>query len=337
MLIGLVVVPFALTGRPASVVQAALVYLLVIPLYPLTLYPLAVLQGRLSFGSFNIARVVVHVGYSGIVALIWLVGRLDVATATTASLIATLGGCIATLYLAWVQGYLTWRPASFSFLRLLRFGVKTHIGNVAGIIGGRLDVLFLSFLPLATVLGHYSVATAIASGIGLVPNAVSLLLYPAFSQDAIHDRPRRLSRVLLLGVLVTIVGLPLALILVSPLLPLVFGTAFAPAVPIAQVLMGGYLLKGWAAMLTAVVRGVGHPFTASLGDILNLLTFAPLLVILVRPASGLGAAVALTAASAVQVAWLTIHAFRLTGLNIGSMLEAWTSELNRYARGTEAS
>jgi O-antigen/teichoic acid export membrane protein len=323
VLVGLVVIPFVLAGKPGEVLHAALVYLLVIPLHPLTLYPLAVLQGRLSFGAFNLARVVVHVAYTGLVAAIWLLGGLDVFTAMAASLLATLGGCIVTIYLAWAKGYFRWKSAPLSLRPLLRFGTKIHMGNVAGIVSGRLDFLFLSYLPLATVLGHYAVATAVASGLALVPNAAGLLLYPAFSRDASQDRPRRLSRVLLLGALLTIVLLPLGLILVPPLLPTVFGTAFQSAVPIAEILMGGYLLRGWAAMLTAVVRGAGHPLTASFGDVLNLVTFVPLLIVLVLPASGIGAAVALSAAAAVQVTWLGIQAFRLTGLSIGSMFETW--------------
>jgi O-antigen/teichoic acid export membrane protein len=330
MLVGLIILPVALTGKPAFVLHAAFLYLLVIPLYPLTLYPLAVLQGRLSFGSFNVARIVVHIGYAALVMVLWLFGRLDVFAAMAASLVATLMSCIASLSLVLLHGYVDWRPTSWLFRSLLSFGAKVHVGNVAGVIGTRLDVLLLSFLPLATALGHYSVATSVASSVALIPNAVSLLLYPAVSRDLPHARPQRLSRVLLVGTVLTVAFVPLALILVSPVVPLVFGAAFRSAVPIAQVLIAGYLLRGWAAMLAAVVRGAGHPFTASLGDVFNVVVFAPLLVILVPAASGIGAGMALTAAAAVQVTWLGVQAFRLTGLTGRSMFETWTAELRRW-------
>jgi O-antigen/teichoic acid export membrane protein len=331
MLIGLIVLPFALAGKPAYVIQDAVIYLVVIPLNPLSLYPLAVLQGRLSFSSFNLVRLLVNVAYTAFVVILWALGSLSVFAAMAASLAATFATCGVSLYLVWAHGYVNWRPASWLFRSLLTFGLKIHVGNIAGILGTRLDILFLSFLSSAAVLGHYTVATSVASGIALVPNAVSMILYPAFSRDAPSDRPRRLSRLLLVGTALTVVVVPAAIILVWPLIPFVFGNAFRSAVPIAQLLVGGYLLRGWSAVFAAVVRGSGHPFTASVGDVLNIVAFAPLLMVLARPTFGTGAAIALTGAAAVQVAWLGIQAFRCTGLTIESMFGTWLTELKHYA------
>src|SRR6266851_6674668 len=56
MVIGVLFLPLLLSGSSTSVLYGALLYLLIIPLHPPTLYPNGVLQGARDLRAFNIAR-----------------------------------------------------------------------------------------------------------------------------------------------------------------------------------------------------------------------------------------------------------------------------------------
>lgn len=330
MAVGLVILPVVLAGKPGSVLDASRLYLLVIPLNTLAVLPLAVFQGRFAIGPFNLGRLFVHVAYTALVVALWLLGRLDVFSAVLASLAATFAAFLAIAALARAHHHLIWKPKSWSFTALLGFGSKVHVGNVAGLVAMRLDVLALSLLPSTTALGSYVVATAVASSISLIPSAVSLLAYPTFSRDLPSARAVRLSRILLLGIALTIVIVPLAVVMTPILLPVIFGQPFKSAVIASQVLLVGYAFRGWASILAAVVRGAGRPLTASVGDVLNVLTLGSLLAVLVPFSAGIGAAVAVVGAATIQVVWLLIQSFRSTGLSVNYMFENWMGDVKSF-------
>jgi hypothetical protein len=94
--IGWVVVNIVLRDKP--VLPDAQFYLWFIPLNLLTLYPSALLQGRMSMWSFNAIRGSVHIFYTAGLTLLWATHHVDVRSALSASLTANvvaLAFCVA--------------------------------------------------------------------------------------------------------------------------------------------------------------------------------------------------------------------------------------------------
>lgn len=330
--IGWLIVPHVLAGTASEVVDASLLYLLVIPLYPLTLYPLGFLQGRLLLGRFNIARICVHVIYTVALVALWAAQSVSIRSALIASLVATFVTCLITLWL--VARRLEIRPSlSLSIIRaLLAYGAKLHIGNVATLVTQRADLVALSVMAPAAVLGNYVVASSIGLGAALIPSAVSMVLFPIFSNQEKDSVPRGLARFLLAASGVTMIAGPVLAVALPWTLPYLFGSAFAAARATATVLVLAYLVRGWSQMVTAILRGTGAPFLASAGELIGLIVTAALLIRLVPGNGAYGAAIAVLAGASAALMWVLVQSFRTSRLTAPRMLSYWSADTIKFVR-----
>jgi len=336
LLLGVLVLPLLLGGK-AAVLSAAVFYLLIIPLYPLTLYPLSLLQGRMNLGAFNVARLSVHVAYTAFLVALWTQKAVTVRSALAASLVATAITAILSFWLIGHRRYWVWRVAAGEIRALIAFGAKLHLGNVATIIASKLDIVVLSIFASAQALGIYVVATAVGTVVGLVPAAIAMVLYPRFVRLSTADRQVTLSRLFLIGIAVTLSAGPLMVIALPHLIPFIFGGAFGSAVPVAGVLVVGYLIRGYNGMLVAMLRGAGRPLRASTGEMIGLILFAVCLPVLTRRFGSVGTATSLTIAAAATLVWMIFQAISATGLSVARIWSVWRGDVTWLALSSRGS
>jgi O-antigen/teichoic acid export membrane protein len=227
------------------------------------------------------------------------------------------------------RGYWTWHIDLGDLRALVTFGAKLHLGNVATIVASKLDIVVLSLYASAGVLGIYVVATALGTVVGLVPGAVALVLFPSFVRLSSAARQMTLARLLLIGSIVTFIAGPIMTIALPQLIPLVFGRAFLPAVPVAEVLVIGYLFRGYNGMLVAMLRGAGKPLQASTGELMGFVLFAICLPPLTGRFGSVGTATALTVAAAGTLGWLVVQACISTQLSLAGLWSSWKADLTR--------
>jgi O-antigen/teichoic acid export membrane protein len=326
LLLGSLLLPLFLAGKAATL-SAAFYYLLIIPLYPLTLYPISVLQGRMNLWAFNVARLSVHVAYTGFLIALWTQKAVTVRSALTASLAATAVTAMLSFWLIARRGHWVWRMDSDGLRALIAFGAKLHLGNVATIIASKLDIVVLTIFASAQALGIYVVATAVGTVVGLVPGAIAMVLYPRFVRLSTADRQMTLSRLLLVGITVTFSAGPVMVIALPRLIPFIFGKAFVSAVPVAAVLVVGYLIRGYNGMLVALLRGAGQPLRASTGEMIGLILFAGCLPVLTGRFGSAGTATALTIAAAATLVWMVIQAGSATRLSLPRLWSLWKADV----------
>lgn len=323
--IGWGVILLALHGKPTVAANAEF-YLWYIPLNLLTLYPGALLQGRMMMPSFNLVRASVHVSYTTCLALLWATHHLDVRAALFASLLAagmTLILCAAAV----LHGRFVALRISVSELRsLITLGLKLQLGNIAFLLGSRIDIILLSLLVPTRVLGAYVVASAVGALPLLIPSAASLVLYPLFSRQQRAQAGRAFARFMLLGLFVTVSGAPVVIFVSPPIVKLFFGGAFEPAVVIAQILGLASLLRGMGVMVSAVLRGLGAPVRASIGDVAALVVMAALMVPAIRFAQGEGAAVAVLLGTATALSWMTYQGLMVVRMTPIELVRRWGAE-----------
>jgi O-antigen/teichoic acid export membrane protein len=330
LLLGSLLLPLVLAGKAATL-SAAFYYLLIIPLYPLTLYPISVLQGRMNVRAFNVARLSVHVAYTAVLIGLWTQTAVTVRSALAASLAATVATAMLSFWLIARRGYWVWR-VDWNVLRaLIGFGAKLHLGNVATLIASKLDIVVLTILASAQALGMYVVATAVATVVGLVPGAIGMVLYPRFVRLSAVDRQITLSRLLLAGVAATLTVGPVMALVLPRLIPFIFGQAFGSAVAVAGVLVVGYLIRGYNGMLVAMLRGAGRPLRASIGEMIGLVLFAVCLPVLTGRFGSVGTATALTIAAAATLFWMIFQASSATRLSIPLLWSLWRADANWLA------
>jgi O-antigen/teichoic acid export membrane protein len=111
------------------------------------------------------------------------------------------------------------------------------------------------------------------------------------------------------------------------LIPFIFGKAFVSAVPVAAVLVVGYLIRGYNGMLVALLRGAGQPLRASTGEMIGLILFAGCLPVLTGRFGSAGTATALTIAAAATLVWMVIQAGSATRLSLPRLWSLWKADV----------
>lgn len=282
-------------------------------------------------GAFNVARLSVHVAYTGLLLALWAHQTLSVRSALTASLVAAAATAVLSYWLIGRRGYWVWRLVPSAFRSLFGFGARIHLGNVATILASKLDIVVLTLFVSAGALGTYIVASALGVVVAMVPGAIAIVLYPRFVHLSGPDRRITLSRLLLIAITVALTAGPVMLVALPRLIPLVFGKGFASGVPVAEILVLGYLCRGYSGMLVATLRGAGSPLRASSGEIIGLILFAALLPMLTWRFGTLGTAAALTLAAAAMLIWVVIQACSISHLSAGQLWLSWKADVASFA------
>ncbi len=210
---------------------------------------------------------------------------LTVASAAAAYLIGSLVGSL--LFLKVVRGmrrlvFERWRVVAAS-----RFGVKSWLSTVSATATNRLDQVLMAGLVSSRVLGLYAVAVTVASVTNGIIGAVSGAQYPRVAEGdgGIVARSSRVT--------MAIVGcVALMLAAASPwLMPVVFGSAFKDAVPMAIVLLVASVPMAGAFVLSSALTAANNPGSALRAELVALAFTLPALIAFLRDYGGLLAAI----------------------------------------------
>lgn len=174
------------------------------------------------------------------------------------------------------------------------YGMKSYAGSIAGQINVRVDQLLMSAIVPPVELGLYVVALAVAGMLGPFYSALAIVVLPrvTLAEDPI-TAGRRLVHHLQLGTLVAVPATIVALAAMPFALPLVFGAAFAGAVPAAEILLVAGLFQGANLVLSNGLFGLGRPGLVAVAQWSAVIVATVLLLLLLPRLGGVGAAVAL--------------------------------------------
>ena len=185
---------------------------------------------------------------------------------------------------------------------LISYGLRVWVGSIAGVLLLRLDQALIGPLSGTDVLGVYVVAATIADLPLVVNSAVRDVLFAAGSAEQRGDALARAARVSTLLVGVVVMGVAIVL----PWgLPMLFGDAFASAVPACWVLLGGLVVSNPGSVAGVALSSRGRPGLRSLAlgaaCVVNIA-----LVFVLTPIFGAVGAAAATAAGSIAAGWLNL-------------------------------
>lgn len=176
-------------------------------------------------------------------------------------------------------------PASKAF----GYGGKVWLGSVAGVLLMRIDQLLILPLGGAVQLGLYAVAVNV-SEVPLIINTATREVM--FSSDAAQRDNARAG----LAARATFIACSLcAIVVLAPIgwwLPLVFGTEFSNAIPIALLASIAVLVGIPGSIAGATLSARGRPELRSASIVVACVLNIVLLFVLVPPLGGIGAALA---------------------------------------------
>ncbi len=245
------------------------------------------------FGRANVLRVGPNLLYlAGIILLV--VGD---AISVAAFAVAALAGLLSILAVRLILGFreVAARPTRAPIELLARTGARFHAGVLAAQLSAHADraILFLVFSD--HVAGLYLAAwTFAASGLATVTSAVGFVLAPALAAE----RDRAGARALLAAglrrtALLLYIGVGGALLVTPWLLPLLFGSAFADAVPMAMLLSIAVVPLTLRQTTVLCLRALGEArlgVTGELAALAGFLLAASILWAVGAGAEGLAAA-----------------------------------------------
>ena len=327
--LGYLLLPLLLQEQSPPVVAASRAFLWVVPPSLIAQYGSALLQGRLHIRAYNVARSVLPVGYLLGILVLFFNQDLTVEAVLTVQLALVVVVMVLTLAALWALG-VAGKPRIDWVLggKMLRYGLREHIGSMSQLANLRLDQLLLAaFLPAAQ-LGLYVVAVSTTHVLRVLPYAARILLMPriAAGVDSLASLEPLKPTLRKYWLLTVATGFGLAIFL-PWLIPLVFGSEFTPSVLPAVILVLAAILLGGSELVGSVARGLGAPGLVSQAQTIGLAGTGAGLLMLLPPFGIVGAALATFVSYAVMLAYLAYALQRDFGVAPGQLLRPLRSDL----------
>ncbi len=286
---------------------AAFIALSAVPATFFTEYGVAVLQGHQRFLAFSALIVAPPLVYSLCVAALYASGSGDLVLVVLANTVASaVTGFAAVLLARACLRRLKRSENAPSPYEIRRFARKSYFGQVAPIESFRLDQLAVGAMLTPTVLGYYTVASAFTNLSRFLGASIGHVLAPYIASLPKHRQTASLLR----GLIFTAGVCALTTFALVPttdfLVPVLFGDAFGPAIPLSKVLLIAGLFLGVRRAVLPGLQGLGHPEIGSYSELVALLVFAGALPIALQSQSGMGVAVVFLISAVVAMASIAI-------------------------------
>ncbi|WP_367575526.1 oligosaccharide flippase family protein [Tistlia consotensis] len=321
ILAGWVLLPRLLSGVSGSTLDAAWVVLLFTPLGHIAMILQGAQQGRLRLIEWNLIRALQPAGYLlGIGVTVLLFGA-NVTGFVAAFLFGQVLVLIALLWRAPKSiGGGDAKPVASDLKPLLGYAVGVHSAGLVGTANQFLGRAVIALHLPAAELGLFAVAGAMNGAVGIIAQTLSRLAFPKIA-NADDDVQRSLifARYFKLNVVISGGATALGVVLAPWFVPLVFGQAFAEAVPATQILLVAGLMAGTRQMATAGLRAHGDNVSTLGSESLNLALQVACLAVLLPLLGIVGAAVAVVAGEGAGLLYMMRTAWRRLGLSVSAL------------------
>jgi O-antigen/teichoic acid export membrane protein len=273
-----------------------------------------VLWGQQRWKPLIVTRLVSPVGLLTVTPILYVTDTLTVTSA--AALAICLGILPLFLLLSVLPQARRPRPDRRLMREALGFGLRAWPGALADLANQRLDQLLMIPLLPPRELGLYAVATTVAV-IGTTPaSAIAAVVFPRIAAGQVHvlGPALRVTAVLLILTQGT-------LALAAPLIvPIAFGSSFAAAVPLVEILLLAWLLTALTPVLAHALAGSGHPGPGSIAQILGLTCTVIGLAISLPTLGATGAAITSVVAAAAVLGYLLGSTSRRLSMSLSELV-----------------
>jgi len=183
-------------------------------------------------------------------------------TVFMAGLIALVTSLILSLSRLW--RILPKRPTPSLSLFEWNFGMgaKAYLAVFFAFLVLRLDLVMVKYMLGAEQAGYYSIAATFADYVLLLPAAVAMILFPKLSSMLDPVQKLRFAGKVTLGTgVLLLLLLALTGILAKPVVQMMFGTQFLPAVGAFVLLLPGILFLGIQTVMVQFLNSMGFPLS----------------------------------------------------------------------------
>ncbi len=206
--------------------------------------------------------------------------------------------CAMTIFVIWYL-YVFWKkigPVRFErsksvFVMQVKFGSRSWLQNLIGLLNYRGYLLLLGGLSGARSVGLFSVALLLVEAVRFIPDTVATLLLPRLvSMKAGRDSGLYAARTCRNVLFMAAVIAGILFILAPWLVPVVFGGEYQDAAVIAQILLAGSVGGTVYQVLTRYFTSEARQVYSIITALIVLLVGGGLALVLIPPYGGVGAA-----------------------------------------------
>jgi len=216
---------------------------------------------------------------------------------------------------------LNFRPSNSTIHSYLSFSLQsTLVTLITMVVWERSEVFFLQRYSNLSEIGYYNLAFTTFSMFLSLGWALINGFFPALSHDYGAGRIPQLQQRMIQGIEISLLfSIPICLgglALISLVIPILYGQAMSPSIPVALVLYIGLIPAVLAGMLNICFSTTGHiKVIWILGLVMSLLNVG-LSFVLVPLSGALGAAIANTSSQMVYVIAMAVLVLRIFALDI---------------------
>lgn len=305
--VGAALLPRWLSAYSPAVVHAAQILMAFAPISLILVVQTAALQAREDFVVYNIARASVP-----LIALL-LLGAAIITTKLTpinSAMIVVFAGVPTAIWLLfWFRRrYSLPSTVAGSARPLLSYGARAYGSDLLQALLGQIDRVIVVTIFDPSLMGLYVVAASLAQTLMAFPTAAASVLFAKTAGRSPNEVVPLAGKALRVSIAMTALIAGVAAILGPFALELVYGAEFAGAALVFRILLADVLLRGACWILAQTFLATGRPGLVSAFQGAALVLRVPLLLVLARTHGANGAALALVASTAAQLA-ITLVAF----------------------------
>lgn len=226
-----------------------------------------------------------------VIVLLAINGRISVTNAVAASACSLVVAVGANLWLTFRLGGRP-RVRVSDIHASSAYSLRAHVANLGLYMNYRQDVILLGYLAGAATVGVYSIAVTFAELIWYVPNSIATALLAKSLSSEAEEAAVFTARTSRVAIVLMAAALAVTSLALSPLIRVLYTSAFAAATQAFLILAPGVLVLGVGKILAGYLtsRGRLYPGASLLTMTINLL----MNLILVPRLSFNGAALAST-------------------------------------------
>lgn len=168
------------------------------------------------------------------------------------------------------------RPSMPLFRENIGYGLKAYLAALFAFMVMRIDLLMVKYMLGAEQAGYYSIAVTMTDIVFMLPSVIGMILFPQLAVMSDDRRKWRFTKLVVLWVMLVMLLLTIiASLLATPVVRLLFGEVFLPAVPAFVWLMPGIFILSINVIYMNYFASIGMPiitvYSPGIAAIINIL------------------------------------------------------------------
>ena len=333
VVVGYLLIPVVLGRDGPDAVFAGRLYLAWIPAYLGGQAAMGILQGTQRWTLLNLWRLAGMAAAVAGLAGLATAHRLTVVGATWVYVLANSGALLVALVALAASRWVGLRPDLGLGRAIVTFGLKTHVGNLAGQANLNLDKLAIALLLAPSALGLYSVGVTLSAPLTLIGASIALVAMPVVAASTSPAERRRQLAWFVRSSLFFSAATTLVLVLVaSTLIRVFFGAAFLPVVLVAQVSISAALARAMIWVLGHGLYAFDKPLVPSVAEVIAVAVTVAGLAVLLPSLGLLGAAITSLLAYSTSAGYMLWFANNRLGIALADLMVPRAADVRAWAR-----